>query len=77
METILINIEELIDDLERDENLTRTEITEALYKIKEEIEKDNLRKKFNKQLKKMELQEKHNHKTVCETWEYALKRIKE
>jgi|TARA_Y100000114_G_C11542226_1_gene223142 CRISPR/Cas system-associated protein Cas5 (RAMP superfamily) len=43
METILINIEELIDDLERDENLTRTEITEALYKIKEEIEQYKIR----------------------------------
>jgi len=50
---------------------------DLLFSIYEEIEKDNLRKKFNKQLKKMELQEKHNHKTVCETWEYALKRIKE
>ena len=43
METILINIEELIDDLERDENLTRTEITETLYKIKEEIEQYKIR----------------------------------
>ena len=50
---------------------------DTLFSIYEEIEKDNLRKKFNKQLKKMESQEKHNHKTVCETWEYALKRIKE
>ena len=50
---------------------------DLLFSIYKEIEKDNLRKKFNKQLKKMELQEKHNHKTVCETWEYALKRIKE
>ena len=43
METILINIEELIDDLERDGNLTRTEITETLYKIKEEIEQYKIR----------------------------------
>ena len=50
---------------------------DLLFSIYEEIEKDNHRKKFNKQLKKMESQEKHNHKTVCETWEYALKRIKE
>ena len=50
---------------------------DLLFSIYEEIEKDNLRKKFNKQLKKMESQEKHNHKTVCETCEYALKRIKE
>jgi hypothetical protein len=56
--------------------MTKTE-EDLLFSIYEEIEKDNLHKKFNKQLKKMESQEKHNHKTVCETWEYALKRIKE
>ena len=50
---------------------------DLLYSIHEEIEKNNLRKKFDKQIKKMESQEKHNHKRVCETWEYALKRIKE
>ena len=50
---------------------------DLLFSIYEEIEKDNLRKKFNKQLKKMDTQEKHKHKEVCELWEYALKRIKE
>ena len=50
---------------------------DLLFSIYEEIEKDNPPKKFNKQLKKRESHEKHNHKTVCETWEYALKRIKE
>ena len=43
MEKIIEFIEELIDDLERDENLTRTEITETLYKIKEEIEQYKIR----------------------------------
>ena len=43
MDTILENIEELIDDIERDHALTRTEITEALYKIKEEIEQYKIR----------------------------------
>ena len=46
---------------------------DLLYSIHEEIEKDNLRKKFDKQLKKMISQEKHNHKTVYEIWEYALR----
>ena len=50
---------------------------DLLYSIHEEIEKDNLRKKFDKQLKKMKSQEKHKYKNVCETWEYALRRIKE
>ena len=50
---------------------------DTLFSIYKEIEKNNLRKKFDKQIKKMKSQEKHNHKTVCETWEYALRRIKE
>ena len=47
MDTILENIEELIDDIERDHTLTKTEITEALYKIKEEIEQYKLRDEEN------------------------------
>ena len=47
MDTILENIEELIDDIERDHALTRTEIAEALYKIKEEIEQYKLREEEN------------------------------
>ena len=41
MENIIDNIEALIDDIERDNTLTKTEITETLYKIKEEIEQYN------------------------------------
>ena len=33
MDTILENIEELIDDIERDHDLTKTEIVETLYKL--------------------------------------------
>ena len=47
MDTILENIEELIDDIERDHALTRTEIAEALYKIKEKIEQYKLRDEEN------------------------------
>ena len=47
MDTILDNIEELIDDIERDHVLTRTEIVEALYKIKEEIEQYKLKEEEN------------------------------
>ena len=43
MDTILENIEELIDDIERDHALTKTEIVEALYNIKEEIEQYKLK----------------------------------
>ena len=47
MDTILENIEELIDDIERDHTLTRTEIAEVLYKIKEELEQYKLRDEEN------------------------------
>ena len=50
---------------------------DTMYFIYEEIEKKGLRKKFDKQLKKMGTQEKHKHKDVCEMWEYAFKRIQE
>ena len=43
MDPVLENIEELIDDIERDHAITKTEILEALYKIKEEIEQYKLR----------------------------------
>ena len=42
MEYILNKVEELIDDLERDSQMTKTEVIEGLYKIKEEIEQNHL-----------------------------------
>ena len=44
MDTILEKLEVLLDDIERDENLTKDDIHEALSKLKEEIEDYNLRK---------------------------------
>ena len=44
MEEIQNQIETLIDDVERDENMTRSDLISALYKIKEEIEDYNLQK---------------------------------
>ena len=52
-------------------------VEDTLWLIYEEVEKKGLRRKFNKQLKKMDTQEKHKHKDVCEIWEYALKKIQE
>ena len=43
MDNFLENIEELIDDIERDHAITKTEILESLYKLKEEIEQHKLR----------------------------------
>lgn len=50
---------------------------DTMYAIYTEVEKKGLRKKFNLQMKKMNKQDKHKYKTVCESWEYALRRIKE
>ena len=49
---------------------------DTLYEIHTEITQSGLWGIFNKQLKKMDSQPKHKWKTVCERWEYALKRIK-
>ena len=38
MEEIQNQVERLIDDVERDENMTNADIVLALYKLKEEIE---------------------------------------
>ena len=43
MEEIQSQLETLIDDVERDETMTNTDIVLALYKLKEEIEDYNLR----------------------------------
>ena len=42
MEEIQNQVERLIDDVERDEKMTRSDLIAALYKIKEEIEDYNL-----------------------------------
>ncbi len=53
------------------------QIEDTLYEIHQEVEKNGLRKNFDKQLRKMSNQSKHKHKTVSERWEYALRKIKE
>ena len=44
MELILEKLETLIDDIERDSQLTRDEIHGALVKLKEEIEEHQIRR---------------------------------
>ena len=48
---------------------------DIMHQIYTEVEEKKLRRKFDKQLKKMETQEKHQNKEVCEMWEYAFKKI--
>jgi hypothetical protein len=50
---------------------------DTMYRIYKEVEEKKLRRKFDKQLKKMDTQEKHKYKEVSEMWEYALKKIQE
>ena len=50
MDNFLDDIEELIDDIERDHAITKTEILEALYKLKEEVEQHKLREEENHSL---------------------------
>ena len=45
------------------------------YEVKETLDKQGLNEEFNKQLEKMQFQDKHKHKTVRETWAYALARV--
>ena len=52
-------------------------VEDTLWFIYEEIEKKGLRRKFDKQIKKMKTQEEHKYKEVHEAWEYALKKIQE
>ena len=49
---------------------------DIMYAIYTEVEAKGLRKKFDKQMKKMQKQPKHKWKTVCERQEYALNQIK-
>ena len=44
MEEIQNQLEVLIDDIERDEKMTRSDIISTLYKLKEEIEDYNLQR---------------------------------
>ena len=50
---------------------------DTMYEIHTELTQSGLWDKFNKQMKKMSTQPKHKWKTICEKWEYALRRIKE
>ena len=57
--------------------LNNMSVEDTLWFIYEEVEKKGLRRKFDKQVKKMETQEEHKYKEVHEVWEYALKKIQE
>jgi hypothetical protein len=49
---------------------------DTMYMIHQDVHKKGIRKKFDKQLKRMDKQDKHRYKTVIERWEYAYNKIK-
>jgi hypothetical protein len=49
---------------------------DIMYAIYTEVEQKGLRKKFDKQMKKMQTQNQWRWKTICERQEYALNQIK-
>ena len=51
-------------------------VEDTLWFIYKEVEKRGLRKKFDKQVKKMDTQEKHKYKDPRQVWEYALNKVK-
>lgn len=48
---------------------------DIMYRIYRELETNGLRRKFDKQIKKMGTQEKHKFKEVSELWEYAFNKV--
>ena len=56
--------------------LNKMSVEDTLWFIYEEVEKKGLRRKFDKQVKKMLTQEKHQYKDTKQMWEYALNKVK-
>ena len=48
---------------------------DTLHEIYNKVRELKITKLFNKQLSKMQRQDKHRWKTVSEQWEYALNKI--
>tara|TARA_R100000030_G_scaffold96483_1_gene84660 strand:- start:262 stop:456 length:195 start_codon:yes stop_codon:yes gene_type:complete len=50
-------------------------LEDSMMDMFNEVRDKGLQEKFDKQLAKMRMQDKHKHKTANERWDYALKRI--
>mgnify|MGYP000185594126 CR=1 FL=1 len=48
---------------------------DVMFEIYGKVEMKGLRKRFNKQLRKMGLQNKHKYTEMCERWEYAYNKV--
>ena len=51
------------------------QVEDTMYHIHTEVDRLGLRKEFDAQMRKMDKQDKHKWKTVCESWEYAYNKI--
>ena len=48
---------------------------DTMFEIYQKLEQNGLRKKFDKQLKRMSTQGKHKYIDLCERWEYAYDKV--
>tara|TARA_R110002051_G_scaffold277602_1_gene338927 strand:+ start:159 stop:347 length:189 start_codon:yes stop_codon:yes gene_type:complete len=48
---------------------------DTMYEIYNKVRELKITKSFDKQLSKMESQDKHRWKTMSELWEYALNKV--
>ena len=48
---------------------------DTMNRIYTEVDKLGIRPHFEAQVKKMDKQDKHKWKDVCETWEYAFNKV--
>ncbi len=50
---------------------------DLMFEIHTKVEQNGLRKRFDKQLRKMSQQGKHKYKEAAERWEYAYSKVSE
>jgi hypothetical protein len=57
--------------------LNNMSVEDFWWNTHNELKELGLQKKFDKQIKKMQTQEKHRYKDTRQIWEYALEKVKE
>ena len=57
--------------------LNNMSVEDFWWDTQNELKELGLQKKFDKQIKKMSTQEKHQYKDARERWAYALEKVKE
>jgi|TARA_R110000765_G_scaffold404149_1_gene500311 hypothetical protein len=49
---------------------------DTLFEVYTKVDAEGIRKEFDRQLKKMSVQDKHKWKDMGERWEYAYNKVK-